>query len=66
LAISPALAQKIDEQTPKQPTLIGQNATWGRRAMIIGDYAHKFWRYLSVAGAVAIFFGASLFIVTVS
>lgn len=32
--------------------------------MIIGDYAYKFWRYLAVAGAVAIFFGASLFIVT--
>jgi TRAP-type uncharacterized transport system substrate-binding protein len=32
--------------------------------MIIGDYAYKFWRYLSVAGVVAIFFGASLFIVT--
>ena len=28
----------------------------------IGDYA--FWRYLSVAGVVAIFFGASLIIVT--
>lgn len=32
--------------------------------MIFGDYAYKFWRYLAVAGAVAIFFGASLFIVT--
>ena len=32
--------------------------------MIIGDYAYKFWRYLAVTGAVAIFFGASLFIVT--
>jgi TRAP-type uncharacterized transport system substrate-binding protein len=31
--------------------------------MIIGDYAYKFWRHLAVAGAVAIFFGASLFIV---
>ena len=31
--------------------------------MNIGDYAYKFWRYLSVAGVVAIFFGASLFIV---
>src|SRR6516225_3621805 len=35
-----------------------------RRAMIIGDYAYKFWRFVAVAGAVAIFFGASLFIVT--
>jgi TRAP-type uncharacterized transport system substrate-binding protein len=32
--------------------------------MIIVDHAHKFWRYLTVAGAVAIFLGASLFIVT--
>jgi hypothetical protein len=32
--------------------------------MIIRDYAYKFWRYLAVALAVAIFFGASLFIVT--
>src|SRR5215471_15147347 len=32
--------------------------------MIVGDYAHKFWRYLAVVLAVAIFFGASLFIVT--
>ena len=32
--------------------------------MIIGDYAYNFWRYLAVVGAVAIFFGASLFIVT--
>ena len=32
--------------------------------MIIGDYAYKFRRYLAVTGAVAIFFGASLFIVT--
>jgi TRAP-type uncharacterized transport system substrate-binding protein len=32
--------------------------------MIIEDYAYRFWRYLAVAGAVAIFFGASLFIVT--
>jgi TRAP-type uncharacterized transport system substrate-binding protein len=32
--------------------------------MIIGGYAYKFWRYLAVAGTVAIFFGASLFIVT--
>src|SRR5262245_32616261 len=32
--------------------------------MIIGDYAYRFWRYLAVAGAVAISFGASLFIVT--
>src|SRR6516165_3918687 len=31
--------------------------------MIIGDYAYKFWRYLAVAGAVAIFFGAGVFIV---
>jgi TRAP-type uncharacterized transport system substrate-binding protein len=30
----------------------------------IGDYAYKFWRYLAVAGAVAIFCGASLFILT--
>ena len=32
--------------------------------MIIEDYAYKFWRYLAVAGALAIFFGASVFIVT--
>lgn len=32
--------------------------------MIVGDYAYKFWRYLAVAGAVATFFGASLFILT--
>jgi TRAP-type uncharacterized transport system substrate-binding protein len=32
--------------------------------MIVGDYAYKFWRYLAVAGTGAIFFGASLFIVT--
>ena len=32
--------------------------------MIIRDYAYKFWRHVAVAGAVAIFFGASLFIVT--
>ena len=32
--------------------------------MIIGDHAYKFWRLVAVAGAVAIFFGASLFIVT--
>jgi TRAP-type uncharacterized transport system substrate-binding protein len=32
--------------------------------MIIGDYAYKFWRFLAVAGAVAIFFGAGWFIVT--
>jgi TRAP-type uncharacterized transport system substrate-binding protein len=32
--------------------------------MIIGDYAYRFWRHLAVAGAVALFFSASLFIVT--
>jgi TRAP-type uncharacterized transport system substrate-binding protein len=32
--------------------------------MIIGDYAYRFWRLVAVAGAVAIFFGASLFILT--
>jgi TRAP-type uncharacterized transport system substrate-binding protein len=32
--------------------------------MIIEDYAYRFWRFIAVAGAVAIFFGASLFIVT--
>jgi TRAP-type uncharacterized transport system substrate-binding protein len=35
-----------------------------RCAMIIGRHAYKFWRHLAVAGAVAIFIGASLFIVT--
>jgi TRAP-type uncharacterized transport system substrate-binding protein len=32
--------------------------------MIIGEHAYKFWSYLAVAGAAAIFFGAGLFIVT--
>ena len=32
--------------------------------MIIGRYAYKFWRHLAIAAAVAIFIGASLFIVT--
>ena len=32
--------------------------------MVIEDYAYKFWRYLAVVVAVAIFSGASLFIVT--
>jgi TRAP-type uncharacterized transport system substrate-binding protein len=35
-----------------------------RCAMIIGRYAYKFWRHLAIAAAVAIFIGASLFIVT--
>ncbi|MEH2704808.1 C4-dicarboxylate ABC transporter substrate-binding protein [Bradyrhizobium elkanii] len=34
----------------------------GRRAMIAGDYAYGFWRYLSIAGALAIFLGAGAFI----
>ena len=32
--------------------------------MIIGDYAYKFWRFVVVAAAAAIFLGASLFILT--
>ena len=32
--------------------------------MIIGNYAYTFWRHIAVAGVVAIFLGASLFIVT--
>ena len=32
--------------------------------MIMRDYAYKFWRHLAVVGTVAIFLGASLFIVT--
>jgi TRAP-type uncharacterized transport system substrate-binding protein len=31
--------------------------------MVIGDYAYKFWRYLAIAGALTIFFGAGAFIV---
>jgi TRAP-type uncharacterized transport system substrate-binding protein len=31
--------------------------------MVAGDHAYKFWRYLLVAGALAIFFGAGVFIV---
>jgi TRAP-type uncharacterized transport system substrate-binding protein len=30
--------------------------------MIAGDYAYGFWRYLSIAGALAIFLGAGAFI----
>ena len=44
-------------------SILSRDSNQGRRAMIIGDYAYNFWRYLAVAGAVAIFFGASLFIV---
>jgi len=33
-----------------------------RRAMNMGDHVLKFWRYLAVAGVLAIFLGASLFI----
>src|SRR6516225_3322938 len=31
--------------------------------MVVGDYAYKFWRYLAIAGALTIFFGAGAFIV---
>lgn len=31
--------------------------------MMIGDYAHRIWRYAAVAATAAIFFGASWFIV---
>ncbi|WP_050631723.1 TAXI family TRAP transporter solute-binding subunit [Bradyrhizobium viridifuturi] len=31
--------------------------------MMIGDYAHRIWRYAAIAATVAIFFGASWFIV---
>jgi len=33
-----------------------------RRAMNMGDHVLKFWRYFAVAGVLAIFLGASLFI----
>ena len=31
--------------------------------MTVGDYVHKFWRYVAVAGAIAIFLGVGVFIV---
>ena len=31
--------------------------------MIVGDYTYRFWRYLAIAGAVATFLGAIVFIV---
>src|SRR6516225_10213555 len=45
-------------------SILSRDSNQDRRGMIIGDYAYKFWRLVAVAGAVAIFFGASLFIAT--